>query len=335
MNQYVVYQLLNRILIPREYVWLYCYNITDHLGNVRMVVDEVGTPLQVNHFDPFGNELDMSLASNLIGHDPVLAGTTDINPYKYGGKEWDASLSMYDFSARLYHPAIGRFTTMDPLCEKYYSVSPYAYCNNNPVNLVDPEGDSLIVSNVGTILYESGKDKGVYYAKDAGNYVYIGEIGNIINIDYIYANLLFDNMQSAKLMSPLKLRKLVKNHGEWDLKNNNKTIYGIANHSATIFEFNNMLLTSEDIGNHHFGAVTKSNVFITESFALEQAGAAQIAAGTSRPEWQIKAIVPFSIVSSSGSIFTGYTEVLLPPYGDDPNDQKWIKLGFEYANNHK
>ena len=235
MNQYVVYQLLNRILIPREYVWLYCYNITDHLGNVRMVVDEVGTPLQVNHFDPFGNELDMSLASNLIGHDPVLAGTTDINPYKYGGKEWDASLSMYDFSARLYHPAIGRFTTMDPLCEKYYSVSPYAYCNNNPVNLVDPEGDSLIVSNVGTILYESGKDKGVYYAKDAGNYVYIGEIGNIINIDYIYANLLFDNMQSAKLMSPLKLRKLVKNHGEWDLKNNNKTIYGIANHSATIF----------------------------------------------------------------------------------------------------
>lgn len=96
-----------------------------------------------------------------------------------------------------------------------------------------------------------------------------------------------------------------------------------------------MLLTSEDIGNHHFGAVTKSNVIITESFALEQAGAAQIAAGTSRPEWQIKAIVPFSIVSSSGSIFTGYTEVLLPPYGDDPNDQKWIKLGFEYANNHK
>ena len=40
----------------------------------------------------------------------------------------------------MYHPAIGRFTTMDPLCEKYYSVSPYAYCNNNPMNLVDPEG---------------------------------------------------------------------------------------------------------------------------------------------------------------------------------------------------
>ena len=138
---------LDRILIPGGYVWLpdgmdpvYCYNITDHLGSVRMVVDEAGTPLQVNHFDPFGNELDMSLSSNLIGHDPVLAGTTDINPYKFGGKEWDASLSMYDFSARMYHPAIGRFTTMDPLCEKYYSVSPYAYCNNNPIRFIDPFG---------------------------------------------------------------------------------------------------------------------------------------------------------------------------------------------------
>ena len=62
---------LDRILIPGGYVWLYCYNITDHLGNVRMVVDEVETPLQVNHFDPFGNELDMSLSSNLIGSGPA------------------------------------------------------------------------------------------------------------------------------------------------------------------------------------------------------------------------------------------------------------------------
>ena len=53
---------LDRILIPGGYVWLpegtapvYCYNVTDHLGSVRMVVDEVGTPLQVT---PFGNELD-------------------------------------------------------------------------------------------------------------------------------------------------------------------------------------------------------------------------------------------------------------------------------------
>ena len=38
-------------------------------------------------------------------------------------------------------PTVGaRFTTMDPLCEKYYSVSPYAYCGGAPVNAVDPDG---------------------------------------------------------------------------------------------------------------------------------------------------------------------------------------------------
>ena len=146
---------------------VYCYNITNHLGSVRMVVDGAGTPLQVNHFDPFGNELDMSLSSNLIGSDPVLPGTTDINPYKYGGKEWDASLSMYDFSARMYDPSIGRFTTMDPLCEKYYSVSPYAYCNNNPVNLVDPEGKDFRKNrHFNTITISAN-----YYVKDRASYL--------------------------------------------------------------------------------------------------------------------------------------------------------------------
>ncbi len=40
----------------------------------------------------------------------------------------------------MYDPAIGRFSTMDPLAEKYYSISPYAYCANNPVKYLDPDG---------------------------------------------------------------------------------------------------------------------------------------------------------------------------------------------------
>ena len=44
------------------------------------------------------------------------------------------------YGARHYDPCIMRFTTMDPMCEKYYNLSPYAYCGNNPVNAVDPSG---------------------------------------------------------------------------------------------------------------------------------------------------------------------------------------------------
>jgi len=61
---------------------------------------------------------------------------------KYNGKEWIEAhgLDEYDSQARMYYPAIMRTTTLDPLAEKYYSISPYAWCGNNPVRNVDPDG---------------------------------------------------------------------------------------------------------------------------------------------------------------------------------------------------
>ena len=46
-------------------------------------------------------------------------------------------LNTYDYGARQYDPILGRWDRMDPLCEKYYSISPYAYCLGNPVKFVD------------------------------------------------------------------------------------------------------------------------------------------------------------------------------------------------------
>ena len=64
------------------------------------------------------------------------------NPWKYNGKEFIEmhGLDEYDSKARWYYPAVCRTTTIDPLAEKYYSTSPYAWCGNNPVNSVDLEG---------------------------------------------------------------------------------------------------------------------------------------------------------------------------------------------------
>lgn len=66
-----------------------------------------------------------------------------VQPYKNGGKELEAmhGLNLYDFLARWHNPADGAFTSMDPLCEKYYHISPYAYCAGNPVKY-DQKGKS-------------------------------------------------------------------------------------------------------------------------------------------------------------------------------------------------
>ena len=112
----------------------YYYYLKDHQGNNRVVVDEDENIVEVNHYYPFGG---------------VFEPTGDVQRYKYNGKEYiaDGGLNWYDYGARHYDPAIGRFTTMDPLAEKYYSTSLYAYCDNNPIKYVDPTGEMKVIYN--------------------------------------------------------------------------------------------------------------------------------------------------------------------------------------------
>lgn len=55
-------------------------------------------------------------------------------------------LNTYDYGARQYSSLVGRWDRMDPLCEKYYSVSPYAYCLNNPIAYIDSKGEEAKIS---------------------------------------------------------------------------------------------------------------------------------------------------------------------------------------------
>ena len=127
---------LKRILIDGGYIegGQYYFYLTDHLGNNRVVANASGTAIQKNHYYPFG----MAFAE-------TSADEQKKQPYKYNRKELDQELGLntYDYSARYFDPALPRFTTVDPLAEKYYSISPYAYVANNPINAVDIRGDSI------------------------------------------------------------------------------------------------------------------------------------------------------------------------------------------------
>ncbi len=105
----------------------YHYYLQDYQGNNRVVADQNGNVEEVNHYYPFGG---------------VFANTSSIQPYKYNGKELDTKngLNWYDYGARQYDAAIGRWHVVDPMSENRYTISTYTYVSNSPVNRVDLDG---------------------------------------------------------------------------------------------------------------------------------------------------------------------------------------------------
>lgn len=140
-------EVLNKTLIDNGYIEgnNYYFYIKDHLGNNRIVASAGGTVVQRNNYYPFG----MSFGEETDAEQGK-------QNFKYNGKELDKEhgLNQYDYAARFMDPSMVRFTTVDPLAEKYYSISPYAYVGNNPMNATDPRGDSIwftIDNNVATM----------------------------------------------------------------------------------------------------------------------------------------------------------------------------------------
>ena len=135
--------ILKEEVTEKENPYQYEYTMTDHLGNARVtfadldgngVVNETEI-LQTNHYYPFG----MVMEGNQVNQQGIT------NHYQYNGKELntDFGLDWLDYGARWYDASIGRFSVIDRFAEKYYDLNSYHYCANNPVNLIDINGDSL------------------------------------------------------------------------------------------------------------------------------------------------------------------------------------------------
>ena len=127
---------------------VYYYYLKDHQGNNRVVISQNGAVQEVNHYYPFGG---------LFG-DGVQPS---VQRYKYNGKELDREfgLDMYDYGARHYDAALGRWFTVDPMAEQAPGWTPYRYAFNNPIRYTDPTG-----------MYEEEEDD--HYFNEKGQYVY-------------------------------------------------------------------------------------------------------------------------------------------------------------------
>ena len=152
---------LKRILVDGGYIenGTYHFYLQDHLGNNRVVAKSDGTVVQTTHYYPYG----MSFAEGTFA---------DKQPYKYNGKELDTEngLNLYDYDARQMDATLGRFTSVDPMAEYYYCWSPYAYCMDNPINVVDPTG--TFSTRFGAWLYKlfNGGDQ---ILKDTGGEYFV------------------------------------------------------------------------------------------------------------------------------------------------------------------
>ena len=151
-----------------------------YLGSIATITDKNGSILQTNRY--------------LSGGLPQTAMTVNdrfIDNHLYCSMQYTGTHSMgfYDNTARIYDAILTRFTTQDPLSEKYPDISPYASRANNPMKYVDRDGKSPIYDMDGTFLGTDDKGlQGEYLImskdvfeqsmkhSDAVNNAYIGAI---------------------------------------------------------------------------------------------------------------------------------------------------------------
>ena len=104
----------------------------NHLGSANVITTPTALPVQFMLHLPYGEEFVKQLNS------------TYDERFTFTGKEKDIETGYYYFGARFDNVDLG-FMSVDPMSDKYPSISPYAYCAWNPVKYVDPAGEEVYI----------------------------------------------------------------------------------------------------------------------------------------------------------------------------------------------
>ena len=130
------------------------YYHADGLGSVTGLTNSSQVVVESYGYDGFGN----------LNQAPTVQ-----NPYTYTGREWDAETGLYYYRARYYDPKVGRFLQQDPVLQptpkgknlqnpisklltRPQELQPYVYTLNNPVNYIDPKGESVLAAVVAALV---------------------------------------------------------------------------------------------------------------------------------------------------------------------------------------
>ena len=111
------------------------YYHADHLGGTNVLTDQTGLVRELTEYKPFGG----------IARHEKYGSDTATAWYYFTGKPLDDETGLMYYGARYYNPSLGRFITPDTIVQSPgtpQTLNRYTYCNNNPVNNIDPTGHS-------------------------------------------------------------------------------------------------------------------------------------------------------------------------------------------------
>ena len=164
------------VQIPEEGIYFYH---PDHLGSASWITDSSGQAVQHMQYLPYGEtKLDQRTSSY---HER----------YTFTGKEKDSETGYYYFGARYYNPDLSLWLSVDPMADKYPSLSPYNYCAWNPMKIVDPNGED------GVIIVDEDSKK----IKVAANFYYAEKGKDALDIDKSKTNTFVSNFKNTTLKS--------------------------------------------------------------------------------------------------------------------------------------
>ncbi|GHT17488.1 hypothetical protein FACS189429_1680 [Bacteroidia bacterium] len=151
------------------------YYHSDHLGSTSLITDLDGNVVQHIEYVPFG-EVFIEERNNKWN-----------SPYLFNAKELDEETGLYYYGARYYDPRVSLWLSADLMQEKFPNMSTYAYCAQNPVRLIDPNGMDWYEAQDGTKQFDPNITKnstlkegeaylGATYSEKGANYRSDGSI---------------------------------------------------------------------------------------------------------------------------------------------------------------
>ena len=145
----------------------YCYwspPPPDHLGSSSWITYSDGSAVQHLHYLPWGEDFVDQRTTNWAAR------------HTFSAKEKDSETGLSYFGARYYSSDLSIWLSVDPMSDKYPSLSPYVYCADNPVKLVDPNGEDWFENELtGDVYYSKDYRKGDEKLIDGEGWKWMGE----------------------------------------------------------------------------------------------------------------------------------------------------------------